>query len=119
MYNYIASLLSNRLIQIRIGSSYSNPRQLEMGLPQGSVIAPILFNILLADLPKDLSKDTVLAQFADDICLWMKVTMKLRTPARALNYTKKVYQRELDKINNFMRENGLTLSLEKNEHNSF
>ena len=113
MYNYISNFLADRNIQVRIGNSYSKPRLLQMGLPQGSVISPILFNILIADLPLGLSKDTILAQFADDICLWMKVTMKRKTPKRALNYTKKVYQRELDKISNYMLENGLSLSLEK------
>ena len=113
MYNYLMSFLSNRSIVVRVGGSYSNAKQLQMGLPQGSVIAPILFNILIADLPKDLSKESVLAQFADDICLWMKVTMKRKTPTRTINHTKKIYQCELDKINNFMLENGLTLSLEK------
>ena len=39
--------------------------------------------------------------------------MKRKTPARALTYTKKMYQRELDRINDFLTENGLMLSLEK------
>ena len=113
MYNYLKTFLSNRSIVVRVGSSYSNDKDLQMGLPQGSVTAPILFNILIADLPQELSKESVLAQFADDICLWMKVTMKRKTPARTMNYIRKLYQRELDKINKFMLENGLTLSSEE------
>lgn len=84
-----------------------------MGLPQGSIIAPLLFNILMNDLPSHLSKHVVLVQYADDICIWMNVIMKRNTSKRALNYIKKLYQRERDKINNYMIINGLELSSEK------
>ena len=40
--NYIKNHLSNRTIQTKVGNTYSNPRTLQMGIPQGSVIAPIL-----------------------------------------------------------------------------
>ena len=66
-----------------------------MGLPQGSVIAPVLFNILLYDLPKHLSKEVVLVQYADDICIWMNVNMKRKTSKRAINYTKKYTRKNL------------------------
>ena len=113
MFDYIKTFLSNRHIQVRVGNTYSEPRDLHMGLPQGSVISPILFNILIADLPNSLSKDAILAQYADDICMWMRVTMKRTTSKRTLNHIKRLYQNELNKINTFMVDNGLTLSLEK------
>ena len=84
-----------------------------MGIPQGSVIAPYLFNILLYDLPRLLSNNVVLVQYADDLCMWMKTTMKKTTPKRQLNYIRKVYQLELHKLSTYMVDNGLTLSPEK------
>ena len=42
-----------------------------MGIPQGSIIAPILFNIIIHDLPKALSNNTHVAQYADDIAIWL------------------------------------------------
>ena len=112
-YQYIKNFLSHRHIQVRVGNSYSTFRSLDMGLPQGSVIAPILFNILLHDLPNNLSKNVTLVQYADDICMWMNVSLKKKTPKRSLNYTKRLYQRELDILNNYINESGLTLSTEK------
>ena len=56
-----------------------------MGNPQASVIAPIRFNISIQDRPKSLSKNVILVQYADDISMWMNVTMKRKTPARNLN----------------------------------
>jgi len=112
-YNYIKSFLTNRSIQVRVAKSYSSFRSLHMGLPQGSVISPLLFNVLLYDLPMKLSKEVVLVQYADDICMWMNVSMKRNTPKRALKYIKKVYQNQLNNIDNYMLENGFTLSTEK------
>ena len=84
-----------------------------MGIPQGSVIAPLLFNILLHDLPSKLSKHVNLVQFADDICFWMNVSMKKDTSKHLLNHIIKIYQNDLNSLNNYMSENGLTLSKEK------
>ena len=45
--------------------------------------------------------------------MWMTVTMKRKTPARNLNYINKLYQNEIDRLNSYMSENGLILSIEK------
>ena len=83
-----------------------------MGIPQGSVIAPILFTILIQDFPKSLSKNVILVHDADDV-MWMNVTMNRQTPTWNLNYIKKLYQNELDRLNSYVFENGLTLTTEK------
>ena len=113
LYNYIKSFLTNRTMETKVGSCYSFPRNLEMGIPQGSVIAPLLFNILVQDLPKALSKNVVLVQYADDICIWMNTNMKKSTPQRTINYQKRLYQSDLSSLEKYMTENGLTLSTEK------
>ena len=113
MYSYIKAFLSNRMIQTRIGVSYSNPRILDMGIPQGSVIAPLLFNILIHDLPNAVSDNVTIAQYADDICMWMKLTLKKATKMRDQNHIRRLYQSDLDSISNYMTENGLALSPEK------
>ena len=46
-----------------------------MGIPRGSVIAPILFNIMIYDLPKSTSHDNIIAQYADDIAIWVDVCL--------------------------------------------
>ena len=69
-----------------------------MGLPQGSVLSPILFNIFMHDLPSILSKKTELAQFADDISTWQNVTLKINTSLKSIQKTIQNYQAELNKI---------------------
>ena len=113
VYNYMKWFLYNRIIETRVGNTYSSPRCVDMGIPQGSVIAPILFNILTMDLPTVISKNTSLVQYADDICIWMKTTLKKNTNKRSINFIKKQFQKDLDNINLFMTTNGLALSSEK------
>ena len=113
VYDYIKYFLKNRTIQTRVGTQYSSSRTLHMGIPQGSVIAPILFNILIHDLPKAVSKNVTIVQYADDICMWMNVTLKKSTPLRLQNHIKKLYQYDLDSIGKYMLQNGLSLSSEK------
>ena len=113
IYEFIKSFLSNRTVQTRVGKTYSSPRKLDMGIPQGSIIAPILFNIMMNDLPKAVSKNVTIVQYADDICMWMNVTLKKSTPLRSQNHIRRLYQADLNSLGNYMLQNGLSLSTEK------
>ena len=67
MFHYIKNFLSERCICTRVGNTYSSIKTGDMGIPQRSVIAPILFTILIHDLPKALSEYTYVAQYTDDM----------------------------------------------------
>ena len=85
----IQEFLYERSIQVKIGDSLSTLKQVDMGVPQGSVLSPLLFNIFIADLPSILFKNFELKQFADDICLWLKVTLKKSTPIKTIKKNRK------------------------------
>ena len=84
-----------------------------MGIPQGSVTAPILFNIIIHDLPKVLSNNTYVAQYADDISFWVNKTLRKHTNKRVVNRVQKLYQLEINKLTAYMKDNGFELSREK------
>jgi len=68
MFHFIRSFLSNRTFQIRIGSTLSMNKRLENGTPQGSVLSPILFSLMINDLPKRITSRAALC--VDDFCFW-------------------------------------------------
>ena len=69
MYNWIKDFLSNRTAQVQIGDAISKLFHPENGTPQGSIISPLLFIILMNDFPI-LSHKTKTSLFADDSSLW-------------------------------------------------
>ena len=46
-YNWIKDFLLDRFIQVRIGKALSGRYRIGNGTPQGSVISPILFSIMI------------------------------------------------------------------------
>ena len=68
MFRFIHSFLSNRTFQVRIGSTLSMTKSIENGTPQGSVLSPILFSLMMDDLQTRITSHAAL--YADDFCFW-------------------------------------------------
>ena len=61
----INSYLSKRRQRIKINDAYSSWSEIIFGVPQGSILGPLLFNIFVCDLFMFLPIDSI-AKYADD-----------------------------------------------------
>ena len=67
LIKWISSFLSDRSIAIRVDGYLSNPHSINLGVPQGSVIPPVLLILFIDDLLS--SKSSSVVSFADDTYL--------------------------------------------------
>ncbi|MGL5706676.1 MAG: reverse transcriptase domain-containing protein, partial [Aeromonas sp.] len=64
---WVTTFLEGRTYRVRVGNSLSSSAVVKSGVPQGSVLGPLLFIIYIADLANELKSTPFL--FADDVKL--------------------------------------------------
>lgn len=70
MVQLIKNYLSKRTFQVKVNGELSKSVQVRAGVPQGSVLGPVLYNLYTADVPR--TNYTMLAVYADDTAILAK-----------------------------------------------
>ena len=65
----IHSYFNERQQRVKVNGSFSTSRQTSLGVPQGSVLGPLLFNLSINDVFY-LVKDTEICNYADDTTIF-------------------------------------------------
>lgn len=100
----IDNMLTGRVFRVILGSKMSSPRTLNDGLPQGSVLAPLFFNLYISDMPETRSRKF---GYADD---WV-----LTTQHRSFGETEATLSSDLASLGTYFRKWRLRPSPNKTE----
>lgn len=103
--NFICNLFIDRQIIVRHHGFQTSPRQIWSGLPQGSVLSPLLFNIYTFNLENCTNSFANLLQYADDLVLY-KSSSSIHETSAALNSA-------LHYLNSWLEDHHLNLSPSK------
>ncbi|CAM4605209.1 unnamed protein product [Lepidochelys olivacea] len=99
---WIRNWLKGRLQRVLLKGELSGWREVTSGVPQGSVLGPILFNLFITDLGR--KSGSVLIKFADDT--------KLGSIAN-LEKDRDILQEDLDDLVNWSNSNRMKFNSEK------
>ena len=98
LINSVLNVIRHRSTRGRINNSYSKDTIVNEGVPQGSLLSPILFNLFITDLLKSGLINTIYA-YADDIKL--------------LGVNALLLQHDLDLIEIWCHRNRMELNVDK------
>ena len=117
-FNYILNFLKERTFQVRIGNKLSKVYQQETGTPQGAVLSPTIFNVLInkAFRPLQNNKKIGIGQFADDSALWLRAKY---APRRLYALNKKAFRRISIARTKLLLEGPVQLLIQSLEDNGF
>ena len=100
--------LSNRKQSVRLKNVLSTPRKVSFGVPQGSILGPILFSIYVNDLAESITECLVI-QYADDT--QVLITGDSNNPSELIKKAESI----LINIKIYFQKNGLLLNENKTQ----
>ena len=67
---WVRSFLSDCRAKVQVGGSRSLSFRIRRGVPQGSVLGPVLFILFVDDITKDLPRGAHASLYANDLAIW-------------------------------------------------
>ena len=105
MTRWLSDFLVGRVIQDNVNGFLSDKIRPFAGVPQGSVLSPVLFLIYVNDLPRPHHRQNSKFQFADDTALW--------AASKSVQFAAKRLQKDLRKLAKWCAKWRIKLNPEK------
>ena len=102
---WLSDFLVSRVIQVNMNGFLSDKISPIAGVPQGSILSPLLFLIYVNDLPKPHHRQNSKSQFADDTALW--------AASKNVQFAAKLLQKDLRKLAKWCAKWRIKLNPEK------
>ena len=106
LLSWIKEFLSNRTQSVIVNGTLSSPRPVISGVPQGSVIGPLIFLILISDIDENTLHSKI-ASFADDT----RATNGIKCENDAVNLQEDLFHIYQWSVTNNMQFNDLKFEL--------
>ena len=105
--HFLEGFLESRVFKVRAGATYSDTFEQEMGVPQGSILSPTLFNVQINDIAKVAKEalrgvDSGCSLFVDDFAICVSAGNP-RTADRMLQLC-------VNKVQKWVTDNGFKFS---------
>ena len=107
LVKWIISFLSDRTQTVTINEARSKLYSVTSGVPQGSVLGPLLFILYTDDIDQVIDKNVTIRKYADDIKLYCMYEASEATAGYA------ALQRSLDNVAQWSLKNYLPLNIRK------
>lgn len=109
LLSWLRAYLQDRTFRVYFEGEYSSVHSAKSGVPQGGILSPLLFNVMMRDVPTVVG--VVSAEYADDICFYTCHADLAVASARL--------QSMLSAFRTWTVQWGLTLNLEKTKYMCF
>ena len=103
---FLRSWLTKRTLQVRIGQTLSKTVRLKSGVPQGSVLAPTIWNYYTGDIPTTISPHSDTAVYADNTAI--------AALHKSIDKIHDVTQKEIIQLNNWTKTRCIKFEPKKN-----
>ena len=70
LLRFISDYLKNRMQRVLLENSFSDFKPVVSGVPQGSILGPLLFALFINDISHGLDPNTKINLYADDTKIW-------------------------------------------------
>ena len=106
--NFFKSYLTQRMQSVYVNGNFSNLNNTLSGVPQGSILGPLLFSLHINDLPLHISDEKVLLEmFADDTTL--------HSENENISKIQNSLQNSLDEVNQWTIDNKMSINPKKSK----
>uniref|UniRef100_UPI0039808867 reverse transcriptase domain-containing protein n=1 Tax=Salmonella sp. s55004 TaxID=3159675 RepID=UPI0039808867 len=98
---FIKNFLHTRTFRVCVGDKFSNPLTQSMGVPQGSILSPTLFNLKVNSIVNSIIPNVACSLYVDDFAIYTS------------SHCFRTIEQRLDNLFNWCYENGFKFSKDK------